>query len=172
MFGEIRYSKQIVECSFSMMSYIFHSRSDRMEIETHTAIMTTKYTLKSSKSVALKFNWKDMLRDPVDSILIIYAYIFYMHTSSSRYKNCLKTKRDKTLLEKKIYHWKKCFQKKQRREERKLYTNRLLFIYSWPYFRLKLKFIVLETVSVIFCIQKVISVSRLFPSNKNKLLLK
>ena len=147
MFGGIRYSKQIVECSFSMMNYIFQVsisiRSDRMEIETYTTIMTTKYSLESSKSVALKFNQKDMLRDPVDSALIIYAYIYYMRTSSSHYKNCLKTKWDKMLLEKKIYHWKKCFQKKQIREERKLYTNRLLFIYSWPYFRLKLKFIVL-----------------------------
>ena len=87
-----------------MMSYIFHSRSDCMEIETYTAIMTTKYSLKSSKSVALKFNRKDMLRDLVDSTLIIYAYIYYMCTSSSRYKNCLKTERDKMLLEKKIYH--------------------------------------------------------------------
>ena len=67
-----------------------------MEIETYSAIITTKYSLKSSKSAALKFNRKDILRDPVDSTLS-----YYMRTSSSRYKKCLKTKRDKMLLKKK-----------------------------------------------------------------------
>ena len=86
----------MVECSFSMMNDIIDSRSGRMEIEAYSAIMTTKYSLKSSKSAALKFNRKDILRDPVDSTLS-----YYMRTSSSRYKKCLKTKRDKMLLKKK-----------------------------------------------------------------------
>ena len=86
----------MVECSFSMMNDIINSRSGHMEIEAYSAIMTTKYSLKSSKSAALKFNRKDILRDPVDSTLS-----YYMRTSSSRYKKCLKTKRDNTVEEKK-----------------------------------------------------------------------
>ena len=88
----------MVECSFSMMNDIIDSRSGRMEIETYSAIMTKKYSLKSSKF--LKFNRKEILQDStryiVDSTLL-----YYMRTSSSRYKKCLKTKRDKMLLKKK-----------------------------------------------------------------------
>ena len=86
----------MVECAFSMMNDFIDSRSGRMEIEGYSTIVTTKYSLKSSKSAALKFNRKDILRDPVDSTLS-----YYMRTSSSRYKKCLKTKRDKMLLKKK-----------------------------------------------------------------------
>ena len=50
-----------------------------MEIEGYSTIMTTKYSLKSSKSAALKFNRKDILRDPVHS-----TFPYYMRTSSSR----------------------------------------------------------------------------------------
>ena len=104
----------MVECSFSMMNDIIDSRSGRMEIEAYSAIMTTKYSLKSSKSAALKFNRKDILRDPVDSTLS-----YYMRTSSSRYKKCLKTKRDKMLLKKKNLSSKKVFSEvaKKRRKE-------------------------------------------------------
>ena len=103
----------MVECSFSMMNDI-DFRSGRMEIETYSAIMTTKYSLKSSKSAALKFNRKDILRDPVASTLL-----YYMHTSSSRYKKCLKTKQDKMLLKKKNLSLKKVLSEvtKKRRKE-------------------------------------------------------
>ena len=76
--------------------------------------MTTKYSLKSSKSAALKFNQKGILRDNVDSTLS-----YYMHTSSSCYKKCLKTKRDKMLLKKKNLSSKKVFSEvaKKRRKE-------------------------------------------------------
>ena len=47
----------VVECSFSMMNDI-GSRLGRMEIETYSAIMTTKYSFKCSKSAALKYNQK------------------------------------------------------------------------------------------------------------------
>ena len=69
----------MVECSFSMMNDIIDSRSGRMEIEKYSAIMTKKYSLKSSKSAALKFT-----RYIVDSTLL-----YYMRTSSSRYKKML-----------------------------------------------------------------------------------
>ena len=115
----------MVECSFSIMNDIIDSRSGCMEIDTYSAIVTTKYNIKSTgKSAAIKYNRKDILRDPVDSTLS-----YYMRTSSSRYKKCLKSKRDKMLLKKKIYHQKKCLQNYQRKEERKLYTSRLLFIF-------------------------------------------
>ena len=97
----------MVECSFSVMNDIIDSRSGRMEIETYSAIMTTKYFLKSSgKSAATKFKRKDILRDPVDSTLS-----YYMRTSSSRYKKCLKSKREKMLLKKKNLSSKKSFTK-------------------------------------------------------------
>ena len=71
----------MVECSFSMMNNIIDSRSGCMEIETYSTIMTKKYSLKSSKSAALKFNQKDILQDStryvVDSTLL-----YYMRTSS------------------------------------------------------------------------------------------
>ena len=104
----------MVECAFSMMNHFIDSRSGRMEIEGYSTIMTTKYSLKSSKSAALKFNRKDILRDPVDSTLS-----YYMRTSSSRYKKCLKTKRDKMLLKKKNLSTKKVFSEvaKKRRKE-------------------------------------------------------
>ena len=126
----------MVECSFSMMNDIIDSRSGRMEIEAYSAIMTTKYSLKSSKSAALKFNRKDILRDPVDSTLS-----YYMRTSSSRYKKCLKTKRDKMLLKKKNL-LEKVFSEvtKKRRKET---VHKQVIIYLWPNFRLKLKCIVL-----------------------------
>ena len=77
----------MVEYSFSMMNNI-DSRSGRMEIETYSTIMTKKYSLKSSKSAALKFSRKDILQDStryvVDSTLL-----YYMRTSSSRYKKML-----------------------------------------------------------------------------------
>ena len=75
-----------------------------MQIEAYSTIMATKYSLKSNKSAALKFNRKDILRDPVDSTLS-----YYMRTSSSRYKKCLKTKRDKMLLKKKYLSSEKRF---------------------------------------------------------------
>ena len=99
----------MVECSLSMMNDIIDSRSGRMEIEKYSAIMTKKYSLKSSKSAALKFT-----RYIVDSTLL-----YYMRTSSSRYKKCLKTKRDKMLLKKKNLSSKKVFSEvaKKRRKE-------------------------------------------------------
>ena len=104
----------MVECAFSMMNDFIDSRSGRMETEGYSTIVTTKYSLKSSKSAALKFNRKDILRDPVDSTLS-----YYMRTSSSRYKKCLKTKRDKMLLKKKNLSSKKVFSEvaKKRRKE-------------------------------------------------------
>ena len=103
-----------MECSFSMMNDITDSRSGHMQIEAYSTIMATKYSLKSNKSAALKFNRKDILRDPVDSTLS-----YYMRTSSSRYKKCLKTKRDKMLLKKKNLSSKKVFSEvtKKRRKE-------------------------------------------------------
>ena len=126
----------MVERSFSMMNDI-DSRSGYMESETYSAIMTIKYSLKSSKSAVLKFNRKDILRDHVDSTLS-----YYMRISSSRYKKCLKTKRDKMLLKKKNLSSKKVFSEvtKKRRKET---VHKEIIIYLWPYFRLKLKFIVL-----------------------------
>ena len=49
-------------------------------------------------------NRNDILRDPVDSTLL-----YYMRLSSSRYKKCLKTKRDKMLLKKSNILLKKVF---------------------------------------------------------------
>ena len=129
----------MVECSFSMMNDIIDSRSGRMEIETYSAIMTKKYSLKSSKF--LKFNRKEILQDStryiVDSTLL-----YYMRTSSSRYKKCLKTKRDKMLLKKKNLSSKKVFSEVTKKR-RKGTLHKEVIIYLWPYFRLKLKFIVL-----------------------------
>ena len=71
----------MVEYSFSMMNNIIDSRSGRMEIETYSTIMTKKYSLKSSKSVALKFNRKRYIAR-LDKIccrfdtFVLYAYIF------------------------------------------------------------------------------------------------
>ena len=127
----------MVECVFSMMNYFIDSRSGRIKIEGYSTIMTTKYSLKSSKSAALKFNRKDILRDPVDSTLS-----YYMRTSSSRYKKCLKTKRDKMLLKKKNLSSKKVFSEVTKKR-RKGTLHKEVIIYLWPYFRLKLKFIVL-----------------------------
>ena len=102
------------------MNDIINSRSGRTEIDTYSPIVTTKYNINSAgKSAAIKYNRKDILRDPADSTLS-----YYMRTSSSRYKKCLKSKRRK-----KIYRQKKCLQNYQRKEERKLYTSRLLFIF-------------------------------------------
>ena len=115
----------MVECSFSVMNDIIDSRSGRMEIDTYSAIVTTKYNIKSTgKSAAIKCNRKDILGDPVDSTLS-----YYMRTSSSCYQKCLISKRDKMLLKKKIYCRKKCLQNYQRKDERKLYTSWLLFIF-------------------------------------------
>ena len=85
-----------------------------MEIETCTAIMTTKYSLKSSKSEALRFNQRNILQDPVDSTLS-----YYMRTFSSRYKKCVKIKRFKILLKKTNLSLKKVYSKvtKKRRKE-------------------------------------------------------
>ena len=118
------------------MNDFIDSRSGRMETEGYSTIMTAKYSLKSSKSAALKFNRKDILRDPVDSTLS-----YYMRTSSSRYKKCLKTKRDKMLLKKKNLS-EKVFSEvtKKRRKET---VHKQVIIYLWPNFRLKLKCIVL-----------------------------
>ena len=122
MFGGIRYSKQIdtqcslvhpylsiftgpmVECSFSLMNDVIDSSSGRIKIETYTAIMKTKYSLRCSKSTALKYNRKDILQDPA-----VLTLSCYMCTSSSYYKKCLKIKRGKMLLKKKIYRRKNCF---------------------------------------------------------------
>ena len=105
----------MVECSFSVVNDIIDSRSGRMEIDTYSAMVTTKYNIKStSKSAAIKYNRKYILRDPVDSILS-----YYMRTASSRYKKCLKSKRDKMLLKKKNISSKKVFiklSKKGRKE--------------------------------------------------------
>ena len=52
------------------MNDIIDSRSGRMEIDTYSAIVTTKYNIKSTgKSAAIKYTRKDILRDPVDSTL-------------------------------------------------------------------------------------------------------
>ena len=89
------------------MNDIIDSRSGRMEIDIYSAIMTTKYNIKSTgKSAAIKYNRKDILRDPVDLTLS-----YCMRTSSSRYKKCLKSKRDKMLLKKKNISLKKVFTK-------------------------------------------------------------
>ena len=103
----------MVECVFSMMNYFIDSRSGRIKIEGYSTIMTTKYSLKSSKSAALKFNWKVILRDPVD--LKLSCYIVNLH----HVKKCLKTKRDKMLLKKKNLSSKKVFSEvaKKRRKE-------------------------------------------------------
>ena len=83
-----------------------------MEIETYIAKMTGKYSLRCSKLKALKFNWKDILQDPVD---LTFAY--YMCTYSSCYKNYLKTKRGEMLLKKKSIVEKSVF--KSHKEEKK-----------------------------------------------------
>ena len=85
----------MVECSFSVMNDI-DSRSGLMEIDTYSAIVTTEYNIKSTgKSAAIKYNKKDILRDPVGLTLS-----YYMRISSSRYKKYLKSKQDKMLLKK------------------------------------------------------------------------
>ena len=71
----------MVECSFSMMNNIIDSRSGRMEIETYSTIMTKKFSLKSSKSAALKFNRKDILQD-LTRYVVDSTLLYYMHTSS------------------------------------------------------------------------------------------
>ena len=131
------FTEPMVEGSFSMVNDIIDSRSGHMEIETYSAIMTAKYGLKSSKSAALKFNRKGILQDPVDS-----TFSYYMCTSSSHYKKCLKTKHDKMLLKKKNLLLKKVFSEvtKKRRKET---VHKQVIIYLWPNFRLKLKCIVL-----------------------------
>ena len=120
MFDGITYSKQIdtqfspclsiftgpmVECSFSTMNGIIDSRSGRMEIKTYSAVMTTKYSFKCSKSAALKFNRKNILRDSVVSKLSYYMYTRLQHVI----KKYLKTKRSKKLLKKKKLSSKKVF---------------------------------------------------------------
>ena len=75
----------MVECSFNMMNDIIDSRSSRIEIEPYTAIMTTRYNLKSSKSAEkLKLKVSSIEIQPKRYIarpcrfntFILYAYIF------------------------------------------------------------------------------------------------
>ena len=70
------FSGLMMECLFSMMSDIIDSRSGCMEIETSTAILTTRYSLKFSKSPAFKYNQKDTLQNLADSTLL-YLHIFF-----------------------------------------------------------------------------------------------
>ena len=91
------------------MNDIIDPKSGRMEIETHSITMTTKYSSKSSKSV--------VLGDPVDSTLS-----YYMRTSSSHNKKCLKTKRDKMLLKKKNLSSKKVQRRTKKRKKRRKET--------------------------------------------------
>ena len=52
----------MVECSFSVMNDIIDSRSGRMEIDTYSVIVTTKYNIKSNgESAAIKYSRKDIL---------------------------------------------------------------------------------------------------------------
>ena len=119
----------MVECSFSIMNDIIDSRSGRMEIDTYSAIVTTKYNIKSTgKSAAIKYNRKDILRDPVDSTLS-----YYVRTASSRYKKCLKSKRDKMLLKKKNISSKKVLTKLSNKGRKE--TSRLLFIFMNIFYR-------------------------------------
>ena len=75
----------MVESSFSMMNDIIDSRSGRMDIDTYSAIMTTKYNLKSSgKTSTQKFARKNVLHDPIDSKMC-----YFIRTSNSRYKKRL-----------------------------------------------------------------------------------
>lgn len=86
----------MVESSFSMMNDIIDSRSGRMDIDTYSAIMTTKYNLKSSgKTASQKFSRKDVQRDPIDSKML-----YFVRTSNSRYKKRL-SKNAEDLSEKK-----------------------------------------------------------------------
>ena len=95
---------RMVKCSLSMIN-IIDSRWSHIEIETYSSIMTAKYSLKSSESVALKFSQKDILWDPVDSTLLHYMHTFH------HIKNAWKLSKIKCCCRKKIYCWKKCFQK-------------------------------------------------------------
>ena len=75
----------MVESSFSMMNDIIDSRSGRMDIDTYSAIMTTKYNLKTSgKTASQKFTRKDILRDPIDTKML-----YFIRTANSRYKKRL-----------------------------------------------------------------------------------
>ena len=75
----------MVESSFSMMNDIIDSRSGKMDIDTYSAIMTTKYNLKSSgKTSTQKFARKDVLHAPIDSKMC-----YFIRTSNSRYKKRL-----------------------------------------------------------------------------------
>ena len=117
----------MVECSFSVMNGI-DSRSGRMEIDTYSAIVTTKYNIKSTgKSAAIKYNRKDILGDPVDSTLS-----YYMRTSSSRYQKCLISKRDKMLLKKKNILSEKVLTKLSKKG-RKETVHKLVIIYFYEY---------------------------------------
>ena len=94
---------RMVKCSLSMIN-IIDSRWSHIEIETYSSIMTAKYSLKSSESVALKFSQKGILWDPVDSTLLYYMHAFH------HIKNAWKLSKIKCCCRKKTYCWKKCFQ--------------------------------------------------------------
>ena len=119
----------MVKCSFSMMNDIIDSRSGHMEIEAYSTIMTTKCSLKSSKSAALKFNRKGILRDPIDSTLSTY-----MSTSSSLYKKCLKTKRDKMLLKKKHPSLKKVFSEVTKKRKETVHKQVIIYLFIYGRF--------------------------------------
>ena len=75
-----------------MMNGVIDSRSGRMEIETYSAIRTTKDSLKCSNSAALKYNQKIYIVRPADLTISNY-----MHTSSSCYKKQDKRKINKII---------------------------------------------------------------------------
>ena len=78
-----------VEQSFSIMNNLINTKTNRLDIETYSAMATTRYQLISKKSRALtQFRRKDVLHDPVDKNVC-----FYLQTASGRYNRKLKQRR-------------------------------------------------------------------------------
>ena len=71
-----------VEHSFSLMNDIINKKSNRMNIDTFSAIQTLKYDLKSKETTTLKlYRREDIHKTPVDK-----ALVYHMHTAYGRYK--------------------------------------------------------------------------------------
>lgn len=88
-----------VEASFSMMNDIIDKRSNRMDITTYSAIMKIKYSLLADgRSSFKKFYRRNVLRDPVDKVLV-----YNMRTARSRYIKRLSDKREITVNKRKQY---------------------------------------------------------------------
>ena len=78
-----------VEQSFSIMNNLINKKTNRLDVETYSAMATTRYQLMSKKSRSLvQFRRKDVFHDPVDKNVC-----YHLQTASARYNNKLKQRR-------------------------------------------------------------------------------